>query len=421
MVRLKYESPPKSSNAENPLCPNPKGRLIFSDFPLGIKGKKSLKSLNTTFRRGLKYITLIIFFLTRTTPFFSQTSTNWPIYRGDNSLTGNTQCKIPEGMKILWSYKTGGEIKSSPVISDNTIFIGSTDGNLYALNKNGSLKWKFNTKVAIEAPPVYINQLVIVGNLEGTVYAVNAATGKQAWTYKTDGQVSGSVNWIDINEKIQILIPSYDYAIHCVNLTDGKLVWKCETNNYLNGAPTTDNKNIIIGGCDAKVHIINAKTGKEIGGVDAGTYIAVSSALSGNYAYMGDYDGNFLCVDIINKKIVWKKETSQNAPFLSSPAVTKDKVIAGSHDKKVYCFDKKNGKVLWTFQTLGKIESSPVISNDRVLICSKDGWIRILSLTNGKEIQKYELGVAITCTPAVIDNLIVVGAADGKVYALGKK
>jgi hypothetical protein len=27
------------------LCPNPKGWLIFSDFPLGIQGKKSLKIL----------------------------------------------------------------------------------------------------------------------------------------------------------------------------------------------------------------------------------------------------------------------------------------------------------------------------------------------------------------------------------------
>ena len=47
------ESTPKNMIFENQHCPDPKGRLIFCDFPLGIKGKKSQNKENGAFRSGL--------------------------------------------------------------------------------------------------------------------------------------------------------------------------------------------------------------------------------------------------------------------------------------------------------------------------------------------------------------------------------
>ncbi len=35
---------------------------------------------------------------------------------------------------VRWSYRTGNEIFSSPVVSGNIVYIGSEDGKLYALN-----------------------------------------------------------------------------------------------------------------------------------------------------------------------------------------------------------------------------------------------------------------------------------------------
>ncbi len=51
-LNLNIVSTPKSMNFENRHCPGPKGRLIFCDFPLGIKGKKSQDKKNGAFRSG---------------------------------------------------------------------------------------------------------------------------------------------------------------------------------------------------------------------------------------------------------------------------------------------------------------------------------------------------------------------------------
>lgn len=45
---------------------------------------------------------------------------------------------------VLWNYKTKSYVLSSPVVLKNAVVIGSSDGHIYALNKNdGSLLWKF--------------------------------------------------------------------------------------------------------------------------------------------------------------------------------------------------------------------------------------------------------------------------------------
>jgi len=347
----------------------------------------------------------------------AQTGTSWPNYRGNNILNGISHSIFKTPIKRLWSFKVGDEIKSSPIIYDNMIFVGGMDGYLYALDQTGKLKWKYKTESSIEASPIIIKKTVIIGSMSGVVYAFDYKTGKLKWKFKTDGQIAGSANWLSNGTTIQILVPSYDFNLYSINLETGKVLWKCETENYINGSPATDNTKIVFGGCDSYMRIISAKTGKETGKVKLGTYVAESSAMSENLAFVGDYDGGFTCVDIVNNKVKWKFTNPKITPFISSPAVNMDKVIIGSTDKKVYCFNKQTGKIVWTYQTYGKIESSPVLFDDKVVICSNDGMIHFIALETGKKIYSYELGTAMKSTPAIINNLLVVAGKDGKVYA----
>ena len=47
---------------------------------------------------------------------------------------------------LRWKYQTGGWFNKCPAIgSGGTIFVGTTDSNLYAIHPDGSLKWKYAT------------------------------------------------------------------------------------------------------------------------------------------------------------------------------------------------------------------------------------------------------------------------------------
>jgi eukaryotic-like serine/threonine-protein kinase len=43
---------------------------------------------------------------------------------------------------ILWKFETSGQVWSSPSYNGSKIFIGSDDGYLYCLDKDGKLLWK---------------------------------------------------------------------------------------------------------------------------------------------------------------------------------------------------------------------------------------------------------------------------------------
>ena len=367
-------------------------------------------------------------------------SGRWPIFRADSSLNGVATGSLSDNLPLSWSFKTESEIRSSAVIDNGLVFFGSEDGHIYAVEqKTGQKAWSFKTGDAVEAPPCLINDMVVAGSYDSFLYALDAKTGKLKWKYQTAAEISGSANWFRPNKKntILILVGSHDNKLHCINAATGKAVWTYKSDNYINGTPavtsievvpraeTSSGKQIgpvtemvVFGSCDAKLHILSAIDGKLVRQIDCGAYIAGSAALANGLAFAGNYEDTFICADINTGNIVWRYQ-NEGDPFYSSPAVGEKRVVVGGRDKRLYCFNRKDGKLLWTFATKGGIDSSPVICDGKVIIGSDDGRLYMVTLSEGKQIWSYEIGQAITASPAVAGGMVIVGSEDGNLYAFG--
>ncbi len=352
-------------------------------------------------------------------------SVNWPIFRGDPSLSGMADGAIPERPALLWTFATGSWIIGSPVLGAGRVFIGSTDGKIYSLDlSDGQKVWEFDTGDDIEASPLILQDAVFVGNLSGDFFCLEAQTGHLRWRYKCDNSIYGSANWVTRpgGKDPWVLVGSYDNRLYCFDAATGEMKWSYETDNYINGAPSTDGEQVVFGGCDELLHILSVGDGTKIGEVWAGSYIPGSAALAGDMAYLGHYDSKLVCIDRKEKKIVWEYTDEDNPDaFFSSPAVGRDRVLIGSRDDRLHCVDRKTGKRIWTFQTRDDIDSSPVIAGEKVLVGSLDGRLYILNLETGKETWSYEIGAPLFGCPAVDGGFIVIGADDGRVYAFGEK
>ncbi|HUB07033.1 MAG TPA: PQQ-binding-like beta-propeller repeat protein, partial [Myxococcales bacterium] len=54
----------------------------------------------------------------------------------------------------LWKYPTGLVLSSPAVGGDGTVFVGSSDGNFYAIDgATGQLKWKHGVGAAVNSSP----------------------------------------------------------------------------------------------------------------------------------------------------------------------------------------------------------------------------------------------------------------------------
>ena len=207
----------------------------------------------------------ITFFLTvtllSTVPVLGQDNSSWPIFHGNQGLSGSTPVIIPKSPKLVWTFKATSGIKSSPVIGNNSIFIGSDDGKIYCLSLAGKLIWTFTAGNTIEAPPMYYDYSVYAGTLEGKLLAIDAKTGKQRWVYATEGQISGSPNYFLSGSNKKILAGSYDNSLYCINDVTGKPDWKYTSDNYINCSPAVSGKYTIFGGCDGNMHVVDLASG----------------------------------------------------------------------------------------------------------------------------------------------------------------
>ena len=343
--------------------------------------------------------------------------TDWPQFREtalhqahntNESIVSDTNAAA---LKIAWSATTGGIVNSSPAVANGVIFVGSSNGSLYAYDfrcasagQSCSPRWTATTGGAIDSSPAAVGTVVYVGSSDGKLYAysINCATGGATctplWTATTGGPIHSS--------------PAVDAGVVYVGSDDGKLY------AFAVGCAT--------GGASCSP-LWTATTGGAI---------ASSPAVGPGAVYVGSNDGKLYAFAVgcatggASCSPLWTAATA--GAVHSSPTVLAGVVYAGSLDGKLYAFDAA-GVVgcaaavctpLWYGQTGGPIYSSPATGDGRVWIGSDDGKVysfRIGCNTGGGSCLPQwsaNLGHAVRSSAASANDVLYVGAADGNIYAL---
>jgi len=112
-----------------------------------------------------------------------QNNAIWPMFHYNTQHTGRCPYDTSKNDGTLkWRYQTGYPIQSSPAIaSDGTIYVGSDDHYLYAINPNGTLKWKYQTGNFVtpspdiaSSPAIASDGTIYVGSWDGYLYAIGS-------------------------------------------------------------------------------------------------------------------------------------------------------------------------------------------------------------------------------------------------------
>ncbi len=159
---------------------------------------------------------------------------------------------------VKWTYPTGDYVESSPAIgTDGTIYAGSTDYSLYAINPNGTLKWSYPTpnSTAIQtSPAIGTDGTIYFGSTDNKLYALNP-NGTLKWTYATGGSIYHSSPAIGTDGTIYV--GSYDGKLHAIN-QDGSSKWTFTTDNSIESSPAIGaDGTIYVGSMNNYLYAIN--------------------------------------------------------------------------------------------------------------------------------------------------------------------
>jgi len=158
--------------------------------------------------------------------------------------------------------------------------------------------------------PVIAGGKVFIGTMHGILHAIDAATGKDAWTYKVPGGV-----------------------FHAAAVADGAV--------YVTSGR-------------GQLHAVDAATGKARWVFDPASGVAIWSSplpFEGR-VYFGGRDGFLYAVNAADGTLAWK--AGVGAPIVHSPAIDPEtrRLYVGAEDMCGYAFDLGSGKRLWRSQRM---------------------------------------------------------------------
>jgi outer membrane protein assembly factor BamB len=341
-----------------------------------------------------------------------------PVGSATGKVVVTVNGRISNGMNftvagtLKWSYATGDAVSSSPAIgSDGTVYVGSNDGNLYAINSDGTLKWNYPLNGVFSSPAVGFDGTIYVGTWDNYLYAINP-DGTFKWSYETGNAIDSSPA-IDSDETIYVA--AYDGYLYAVN-PDGTFKWSFMVGGAVWSSPAIGSDGTIyMGSDDSNLYAINPD-GTLKWSCTLGDRMDSSPAIgSDGTIYIGSNDGNLNAINP-GGTLKWSYPTGGER-LESSPSIGSDGTIyIGSHNHNLYAVNS-DGTLKWSYETGADIECSPAVDSDGTIYVGSDD--SILYAINPDGSLKWSYPVFAYSSPAIgSDGTLYAGAEDGNLYAI---
>lgn len=351
---------------------------------------------------------------------------NWPIFRGNASLCGYSDCKLADNPQLLWSITTQTRTVASPIVYNGVVYTLSRKGDLRGYTLEGDSCWGYNLETAVEAPFMAVDSTLYVGRIDGFVTALSISQQQVLWEYETLGQISGSPNLVDD----QLLVGSYDGSMYTLDRKSGGKTGQFETGYYINGTAAVWQGYMMFGGCDKWVRVVDITTGAVTDSLELDSYVPASPAILDGVACACDYNGNVYEMTLEDGRITSHRKlvassddnNEQDGGVVSMPTLTRDAVYILSGDRYISCIERKSSKVRWKKMLRGVTgECSPLVAKDKILVCTKDGHVSILNSKDGTELWHYETGESIIASPAIIVDRFFILTSRGTLLCFAGK
>lgn len=363
------------------------------------------------------------------------------VFRGGSHHPGTVAATgVPDMGRIVWRVRTGGTVRSSPILVDSTLYVGSSDGLLRALDiASGGERWSFDTGAPVVSAAAVTGDLVVVANRRHELTALNRHSGTVRWRKETGPDLPLAWGWEGWDYFTSsptvadgvLLFASGNGTLYALDPATGTERWSMATPRRFRATPAVAGGVVYIGGGDGIVRAIDLASGRErwtfetrgasLAAEEFGfdrTQIQSSAAVVDGVVYVGSRDASVYALDAATGVLRWT-QTEGSAWVSASPAVTDSLVVsARSSSTRVHGLDRATGEVRWSVATGALVLSSPVVAGSTVYVANGGGTLVALDLGSGSERWRLRLGYGMFGTPAVGSGRLYVGDDDGSVYAI---
>jgi outer membrane protein assembly factor BamB len=275
--------------------------------------------------------------------------------------------------KAVWQRRFNHCSASSPTVAYRVVYHAwmqplpcnryprSQPGMITAMEaRTGKLVWRFRAG-AFETTPLVIGRTLYAGSWDHKLYAINIYTGKARWTFTADHEINSSPAF----SGGKIYFGTDAGSLYALDARTGRLAWRAQAlsrfggREYFYATPTIAYGRVFIGNSSGTLYAFGAASGRLLWAQNAGTYIYTAAAVWRRRVYVGTYDGNFHAFDAATGDRLWR--FSASAAIHGAPSVIDGLVYfaacprcgsvasryAKQGDRGTYALDALTGRQVW--------------------------------------------------------------------------
>jgi outer membrane protein assembly factor BamB len=253
----------------------------------------------------------------------------------------------PETGQQQWRFAVDSQLLPAPTYVDGTVYFGSTDKNVYAVDaESGQLEpgWPFEAESAIWASPLVADGRVYAASMDHHLYCLDAETGEEIWKTEVGGAMAKQPLLVD-----GILYAgAFDGKVTAIKADSGELVegFDFSAANWIWSTPLMVEDQLFVTALDGFLYALDPDTGNVLtpypynsGEIDDGKdRIRANPVEVGDHIIIGTEKGRVIAVRDAQRACSWPTGTP-DSPVYTTPVVSGGKVYVIQMNGQVHTLD----------------------------------------------------------------------------------
>ena len=258
--------------------------------------------------------------------------------------------EIEDGLEPLWNVNLGSEVRATPIVDNEQIFVRSVDGRLRSLSvEDGSQQWQITGRVPAlsltgNSNPLVAGELVISGFDDGKLIAYNRNTGKTLWetTISIPRGRTEVERLIDLDGRFVmrdgvIYVVSFQGHLAAVQAVSGDILWSRKFSSFQ--AIEIDESALYLTSDDSDLWSIDRRTGSAF----------------------------------------WKQDVL-HARRVTAPSIIDDSIVVADYEGHLHWFNKSDGKLIGRIRTSSERNFvQPQVWGEMVITLDRLGFLTSVS------------------------------------------
>ena len=305
----------------------------------------------------------------------------------------------------VWTARTGRRFTSPLEVRDSTIYGGSVDRKVYAVDvRTGVLRWSTRLSGMVIGGVLLAGDTVYAATSrpEGRVYALGRLTGKEIWRTSTNpiGAPLALVDGVLVAQTQRGEVLGLDPAT-------GRVRWRRRAGVARVAAMPAGAGGLLVATTDSLLRLASTDGKITHRTSSPGTIVSAWVPFAGGLV-AGTTDSQVVSIEPAVLRRNWAVRV--DAPVLASPAVLGDTLFFASRTGTVYRIDPGPDPMARQIVALDWPVTTPLtMVNGSILLGGADGMIRALR-TDGSEVWRVRVWRPVELGPVPLpDGLVAIG------------